>query len=109
MLSIRALQPLCPGQAPSPRAVATQGPTSRGHPLAESLAGDKDPERANVAATETSQTPHGAELGLSWGWPGLGKAEPSQQAPVSWREALGHCAGHAWPWDGNPGFDRSRG
>lgn len=30
-------------------------------------------------------------------------------APMSWRVASGHCVGHAWDWDGDPGFDISKG
>lgn len=70
MLPIRALQPLCPGQAPFPRAGATKGPTSCGQPLVEPLDGDKGSEQANVAATEMSLTPHGTELRLAWFWQG---------------------------------------
>lgn len=105
MLPIRALQPLCPGQAPSPRAVATRGPQA-----VDTLW--LSPWLVTRVLSEQMWQPrkrHRHHTGLSWGWPGLGKAEPSQQAPVSWREALGHCSGHAWHWDGNPGFDRSRG
>lgn len=46
---------------------------------------------------------------LSCGWPRLSKALPFLQAPTSWRVALGHCVGHVWDRDGNPGFEHPRG
>lgn len=89
MLPIRALQPLCPGQASPLRSGHTQGASKLWVPPdGVPPDGDKDPEQAGVGGTEMSWTVQHMELSCSW--PCLGKALPFQQA-------LQQGDGE-WPW-----------